>query len=89
MKRASSGSSQDDEIPLVTERRRKSHPRLPVDDNEESDGAQADEEPLAGSRVRTGLSNYDATLSNEIPSPAYLGPDAAFFYFFFSFFLTL
>jgi hypothetical protein len=25
------------------------------------------------------LSNYDATLSNEIPSPAYLGPDAPFF----------
>ena len=44
---------------VVTERRRKSRPRLPV----ESDGAQADEEPLAGSRVRigtgTGLANLD------------------------------
>ena len=46
---------------VATERRRKSRPRLPVDDDEESDGAQADEEPLAGSRVRngTGLVNVD------------------------------
>ena len=53
--------SQDDNIPMVaTERqRRKSRPRLPVDDDEESDGAQADEEPLAGSKVRTGLANVD------------------------------
>ncbi|KAH9173076.1 hypothetical protein EDB89DRAFT_1961167 [Lactarius sanguifluus] len=29
-------------------------------DDEESDGAQADEEPLAGSRVRVGLANVDA-----------------------------
>ena len=43
---------------VVTERRRKSRPRLPVDDDE-SDGAQADEEPLAGSRVRMGLVNID------------------------------
>ncbi|KAH8992191.1 hypothetical protein EDB92DRAFT_590748 [Lactarius akahatsu] len=48
------------DIPMVTERRRKSRPRLPVDDDEESDGAQADEEPLAGSRVRVGLANVDA-----------------------------
>ncbi|KAH9069341.1 hypothetical protein EDB83DRAFT_2374595 [Lactarius deliciosus] len=48
------------DIPMVTERRRKSRPRLPVDDDEESDGAQADEEPLAGSRVRVGLANIDA-----------------------------
>jgi len=49
------------DVPMVTERRRKSRPRLPVDDDEESDGAQADEEPLAGSRVRggTGLANVD------------------------------
>jgi hypothetical protein len=69
VKRASSGGSQllpDDntrlslaDIPTVTERRRKSRPRLPVDDDEESDGAQADEEPLAGSRVRLGLGNVD------------------------------
>ena len=62
LKRTSSGGfSQDDDIPMVaTERqRRKSRPRLPVDDDEESDGAQADEEPLAGSRVRTGLVNVD------------------------------
>ena len=44
---------------MITERRRKSRPRLPVDDEEESDGAQADEEPLAGSRVRTGMANVD------------------------------
>ena len=43
---------------VVTVRRRKSRPRLPVDDDE-SDGAQADEEPLAGSRVRMGLVNID------------------------------
>ena len=56
----SGGFSQDDDMPMVaTERRRKSQPRLPVDDDEESDGAQADEEPLAGSRVRMGLVNID------------------------------
>ncbi|KAN0141684.1 hypothetical protein V8E53_000146 [Lactarius tabidus] len=38
MKRALSGSSQDDEIPLVTERQHKSHLQLPADDNEESNG---------------------------------------------------
>ena len=54
------GFSQDDDLPMVvTERRRNSRPRLPVDDDEESDGAQAEEEPLAGSRVRTGLVNVD------------------------------
>jgi hypothetical protein len=60
MKRASSGGSQDD-MPMITERRRKSRPlRLPIDDDDESDGAQADEEPLAGSRVRTtSLANVD------------------------------
>ncbi|KAN0131857.1 hypothetical protein V8E53_010385 [Lactarius tabidus] len=42
---------------MVTERRRKSRPRLPVDDDEESDGTQADEEPLARSRAR--LANVD------------------------------
>jgi hypothetical protein len=58
---SSSGSSQDDDKPMVSERRRKSRPlRLPVDDDEESDGARADEEPLAGSRARTtGLVNVD------------------------------
>jgi hypothetical protein len=63
VKRSSSGgflhaaAAADADILMVTERRRKSRPRLPVDDDEESDGAQADEEPLAGSRVRTGLAN--------------------------------
>ena len=42
----------------VTERRRKSRPRPPVDDDE-SDGAQADDEPLVGTSVRAGLSNVD------------------------------
>ena len=56
MKRTSSGGfSQDDDIPMaVTERRRKLRPRLPVNDDEESDGAQADEDSLAGSRVHIG-----------------------------------
>ena len=44
---------------MATERRRKSRLRLPVDDDEESDGAQADMEPLAGSRVRRGMANVD------------------------------
>ena len=52
-------SSSSDMNPTVTERRRKSRPRLPVDGDEESDGAQADEELLAGSRVRRGLGNVD------------------------------
>jgi len=64
VKRASSRGSQpllDDnarlslaDIPTVTGRR-----RLPVDDEKESDGAQAEEEPLAGSRVRVGLGKVD------------------------------
>ena len=57
---SSGGFSQDDDIPIaVTERRRKSRPLFLVDDDEESDGAQVDEEPLTGSRVRTGLVNVD------------------------------
>ena len=44
---------------VVTERRRKSQPRLPVDDDDERDGAQADEEPLAGSGVHMGLVYID------------------------------
>ena len=49
-----SNNAQDDDIPMVvTGRRRKSRPRLPVDDDE-SDGAHADEDSLAGSRVRIG-----------------------------------
>ena len=40
------------DIPTVTKR-----PRLPVDDDKESDGAQADEELLAGSCVRAGPGN--------------------------------
>jgi hypothetical protein len=65
VKRSSSGgflhaAAADADIPMVTERRRKSRPRMPVDDDEESDGAQADEEPLAVSRVRTaGLGNVE------------------------------
>jgi hypothetical protein len=34
-----------DDIAMVTERRRTSRPRLPVDDNDESDGAQVNEGP--------------------------------------------
>jgi hypothetical protein len=70
MKRASSGGSQDDDMPMITERRRKSRPlRLPIDDDEESDGAQADEEPLAGSTVRTtGLANVDTRRRSAVVS---------------------
>ena len=45
VKRSSSGGflhAADADIPMVTERRRKSRPWLHVDDNEESVGAQAD-----------------------------------------------
>jgi hypothetical protein len=55
VKSAYSGGSQaptDNDIHMVTERQRKSVCLwLPVDD--ESDSSQPDEEPLAGSRVRT------------------------------------
>jgi hypothetical protein len=44
--------------------------RLPVDDDNESDGAQADEEPLAGSRVHTdaGLANVDTWRRSAVVS---------------------
>lgn len=51
----------------VTERRRKSRPRPPLDDDE-SDGAQADDEPLAGSSVRVGLSNVDMRRRSAVVS---------------------
>ena len=41
----------------VTERRRKLRPWLPVDDDEESDGAQADEDSRV--RIGTALVNVD------------------------------
>jgi hypothetical protein len=69
VKLASTGVSQDNDIPMVTERRRKSHPRLPVDDNDESDGAQVDEEPLACSRARTmGLAIVDTRRRSAVVS---------------------
>lgn len=51
----------------ITERRRKSRPRPPVDDDE-SDGAQADDEPLAGTSVRAGLSNVDMRRRSAVVS---------------------
>lgn len=51
----------------VTERRRKSRPRPPIDDDE-SDGAQADDEPLAGTSVRVGLSNVDIRRRSAVVS---------------------
>jgi len=50
-----------------TERRRKSRPRLPLDD-EESDGAQADDEPLVETRVRAGLANVDIRRRSAVVS---------------------
>ena len=44
---------------VATERRLKSRPQLHVDGDEESVDAQAVSEPLAGSRVRTGLAIVD------------------------------
>ena len=61
---SSRGLSQDDDIPMInTERRRKSQPQLSVDDDEESDGAQADEEHLTGSRVPIGAGLVKLTLA--------------------------
>ncbi|KAI0255177.1 hypothetical protein BJV78DRAFT_1358803 [Lactifluus subvellereus] len=57
-----------EDTPAITERRRKSRPRLPVDDDEESDGAQADDEPFAGSRVRAGLANVDMRRRSAVVS---------------------
>jgi hypothetical protein len=51
----------------VTERRRKSRPRPPVDDDV-SDGAQADDEPLAGTSVRAVLSNVDMRRRSAVVS---------------------
>jgi hypothetical protein len=52
---------------VITERRRKSRQRLPVND-EESDGAQADDEPIAGTRVRAGLGNLDTRRRSAVVS---------------------
>jgi hypothetical protein len=58
---------------MVTECQRKSRPlRLPVDDDKESDGAHADEEPLAASRVRTtGLANVDTRRKSTVVSASW------------------
>jgi hypothetical protein len=52
----------------VTERRRKSRPRPLLDDDDESDGAQADDEPLPGTGVRAGLSNVDMRRRSAVVS---------------------
>jgi hypothetical protein len=57
-----------EDISVGTERRRKSRSRLPVDEEEDSDGAQADDEPLAETRVRTGLANVDIRRRSAIIS---------------------
>ena len=48
-----------------SKRRRKSRPQLPVYDNEEIDGAQADEETLAESRARM-MANVDAGMPSAV-----------------------
>ena len=48
---------------VVTERQHKSRPRLPVYDSLESDGEQADEEPLANVKTGTTL-RRSAVVSN-------------------------
>jgi hypothetical protein len=52
----------------ITERRRKSRPRPLLDDDDESDGAQADDEPLPGTSVRAGLSNVDMRRRSAVVS---------------------
>jgi hypothetical protein len=67
--KCTSGISHDDDVPMVAERRRKSRPWLPVDDDEESDGAQADEKPLVGSKARTaGMANVDTRRRSAVVS---------------------
>lgn len=61
------GETSLEETTTVTERRRKSRPRPPIDDDE-SDGAQADDEPLAGVGVRAGLSNVDMRRRSAVVS---------------------
>lgn len=60
----------DDDIPIVTERWRKSRFRLSVDEDEESDVTRANEEPLVGSMVRTGtdLANVDTRPRSAVMS---------------------
>jgi hypothetical protein len=54
---------------MVTERRRKSRPRLPVDDDEESDGATAGRGAPRGMRVRmTDLAKVDTRRRNAVVS---------------------
>src|SRR5258708_5854229 len=76
LKRTSSGSQPPsgenprpslEDTTTITERRRKSRPRPPVEDDE-SDGAQADDEPLAGTSVRAGLSNIDMRRRSAVVS---------------------
>ena len=67
VKRESSKAHSHSQMAICTmvaaaERWRKSRPRFPVYDDEESDSAQADEEPLTGSRARTtSLADIDAS----------------------------
>ena len=77
MKRASSASHllpgensrpSLEDTTAVTERRRKSRARLPVDEEEDSDGAQADDEPFAETRVRAGLANIDIRRRSAVVS---------------------
>jgi hypothetical protein len=57
---------------MVTERRRKSRLRLPVDDEESDGGQAADEEPLAESRVRTtDLVNVDTRRRSAVVSASW------------------
>lgn len=62
-----SRSSLGDPTASTAERRRKSRPRPPLDD-EESDGAQADDEPLVETRVRAGLANVDIRRRSAVVS---------------------
>ena len=51
------------EIATVTELGRKSRPRSPVDNDDESDGVQADDEPPRDRGVPAGLTNVDTRRS--------------------------
>ncbi|KAF8264669.1 hypothetical protein EI94DRAFT_1805554 [Lactarius quietus] len=72
VKRTSSGGSDETVRPApagaITERRRKSRPRLPIDDDEECDGAQADEEPLLDRGACNARAYRTSTRADEAQS---------------------
>jgi hypothetical protein len=51
---------------MVTERRGQARPQLPIDEEEAAIAHRRKEEPLAGSRMRTGLANVDTRRQSAV-----------------------